>query len=315
MKRVARLVQEAIAQGKRDYAAFDAERYARLALTSGMQLGKAVLASQGDADSEPDSEPDSGDSDNVESNGEARVGGPDSAGVTTRSVQEELIAGYLRLLAEALVSGYLDQSFFHHVWVEHVPATLGDLVPPVQLPALAKAWNLCEGLAREPEWLGEYVNAQARTEAIGPLDQLDRFVARVLEPALQPVQATSLAPPFRVSVLDPRPQDDELVPDELVLCAPHVVGIKDLRRQSYVALLYRQRGESHFFGPLHSVTEFREASPAPAIAIDNGSVTIADHQVELPRIGQVRSYLAARAGFVVVTAHDSQRVWLIESSA
>lgn len=311
MRRVARLVQEAIARGKREYAAFDAERYARLALASGMRLGKAVVDSHEES-SQADGK---NNGDGLDHDDDASDSARAREAADAENPRDKVISGYLHLLAEALVAGHLDQSFFGHVWTEHIPATLGDVAPDEQLATMARVWNLCEGLAREPEWLGEYVFAHSHSDAIGPLDDLDRFLTRVLEPALQPVQAAGLTPPFQVSVLDPRPQDDEFIPDAIMLCAPHVVGIKDLRRESYVALLYRQRGESRFFGPLGSLTEFRETSPAPAIAIEDGAVTVADHAIELPRVGRVRSYLAARAGFIVVTAHDSQRIWLIESSA
>lgn len=229
---------------------------------------------------------------------------------------EEVVAAYLSIAREAIACHYVtgaNDTFFERCLVDLVPDQLALIAPDRRLPALAKVWNLCEGLAGEPAWLDQYVRARAGD--IHNIARLDEFLIEALTPALSPAAPAQWRAPYRVVTLDTRTVDDDFVPGEMRLCAPRVVHITDSRRDVHLAVLLARKGASRLFGPVRNLAEHVEAGAGPDVVLGDSAVRIGQHSVDLPWLGVSRRYVLAQAGFFVASAVNSQRLWILESTS
>jgi hypothetical protein len=243
---------------------------------------------------------------------EALRGQPDADGV---------LAGYLRLVQQGVGTGVVKQvapgpagwsNFLERLLVELVPARLPSVVGAKRLAVLVQVWNLGEGLLREPAWVDRYVNACSAT--LERLDQLEAFLVHTLEPVLAPPPPASWSGKTRVGVLDLRPVHAEFLPGRLRLAAPTVMCVEDRRRpELQIGVLLRRDRKSEPLGVVPGLGEYAEPGPLPEVSFADGGATVAAHAVPLPTFRRCQSFAVARAGYVVASAPDSQRLWVIES--
>jgi hypothetical protein len=242
--------------------------------------------------------------------------------------RDKVLAAWLTLAAEAVGLGYVDRASVHHLVTGQGPAPesltlLGRCLVRLsleQLPAypadravalLARMWNLCEGLAAQPLWLNRYV-ASAAVEAPA-LEKLDAFLATTLEPALAPARVSTFSGPFTLGILDLREVADEFLPGEMHLAAPSVLCVHDRRAEDVrVGLFLAPGGEPRVLGLQPCLGPGPEETP-PALELLQNAVRVNGREAALPLLGAPHRALAARSGFVVASAVDSQRLWVLET--
>lgn len=227
--------------------------------------------------------------------------------------------GYLRLIQEGVGRGYLQRTtdgawsnLMELVLVQFVPEQLPSLKPNRRLPELVKIWNLLEGLLGEPAWINQLVLARALE--FKHLNDLQTFLVEVLDPVLSPAPTAAWTGPFQQSVLDARPIDEDFLPGEMMLAAPRVMCIQDRRRPVRLGVLLQKSGKSEFIGPLPELEPFRESTPLPTVELKKNAIRIGENHFKLPRLNVPHQHAIARAGFVVASALDSQRIWVVESA-
>jgi len=194
-----------------------------------------------------------------------------------------------------------------------VPGGLYALPAARQLPALARAWNLLEGLERDqPAWVVRYVLSRLR-EDLESIEELEDFLALALEPVLTPPKPARFKGPFAVAVVDAREAVDGLLPGELYLAAPGVMCVADRRDPGLCTALFLRRGEATaLMGRVPRLPPYEERAVA-GVEVGPGAVTVRGARVPLPRLAHPHSHAASAAGFVVVSALDSQRLWVVET--
>jgi hypothetical protein len=231
------------------------------------------------------------------------------------------IGGYLRLVQQGVGRGVLKQaepgaagwsSFLERLLVELVPTRLPEVAPERRLQVLVDAWNLAEGLLREPAWVDRYVNACAA--ALTRLDGLEDFLTRMLGPVLTPAPPAVWTGLLKISVLDLRAAHDEFLPGRMHLAAPTVLCVEDRRRGGLQVGVFLRRGQkSEPLGVVFGLGVYEEAGKLPGVEIIDGKAKIGSRVADVPTLRRCHGFVVARAGFVVACAPDSQRLWVIES--
>ncbi|MCA9068264.1 MAG: hypothetical protein KDA84_05040 [Planctomycetaceae bacterium] len=234
-------------------------------------------------------------------------------------LQTQVYEGYLRLIQEGVGRGYLQQAtggnwsnLMELILVQFVPEQLPSIKPAKRLEELATVWNLLEGLLGEPAWINQLVLARALE--FKRLTDLQQFLVEVLDPVLSPAPNAAWTGPFQQTVLDARPIDEDFLPGEMMLAAPWVLCIKDRRRPVRLGVLLQKSGKSEFIGPLPELEPYRDSTPLPKVEVKKNAIQIGKHHFKLTRLNQPHQYAIARAGFVVASALDSQRIWVVESA-
>jgi hypothetical protein len=236
-----------------------------------------------------------------------------------------VLDAYLMLAVEAIGLGYLDRAGFDRFsegheaanlitlfWLQKIPNKAFDGEPEVQIDRLVKAWNAGEGLLGASPWLNRYVTSSLR--GLASIDELEAELMRVLEPALAAPAPSSFKGPFTISTIDAAQLDDRFLPGDMHLAAPAVLCVHDRKRDGvFAGVFLRPRGESSFLSlsPCLGVAPPEEG--VPAITLQESRVRIGDNRVALPLLKRAHRAVAARAGFCVVSAVDSQRLWIVES--
>jgi hypothetical protein len=224
---------------------------------------------------------------------------------------------FLALGAEAVARGVIGggapRSFLEHALTVVAPEGLAAVPVGRRVAALARLWNVGEGLAKEPPWLDAFVLAQAGRWH-DPATAAD-FVAEALAPALAPPAPSRWAAPFRPSIVDARALDDDFLPGPLHLAAPAVVAVRDRRRPVHLALLLRPGGASQLMGPVGALPAWDPPAGLPPVRGAERVVRIGGADVPLPAVHASESLVAAPGGFVVVAAVDSQRLWVLEAAS
>jgi hypothetical protein len=240
-----------------------------------------------------------------------------------------VMRAYLKLSAEAVGAGYLDRASVEHFssatkgalpdsanllgrcWVQVLPRQLPGRAIKEQLELLAQVWNLCEGLLAEPAWLNRYVAAAAAE--LNELSTLPDFLVQTLEPALVPARASEFKGPFKLAQLDARSLDDEFLPGTMHLAAPAVLCLHDRRREGVHATVFlAPQGQCRFLGLNPCLGEGRDEGPLPTVEFKANTAVINGVEAELPRLGKHYRVAVARSGFVVTSALDSQRLWVLD---
>jgi hypothetical protein len=261
----------------------------------------------------------------------ARLG----AAVGSRPSAGRVLEAYARLLVEAVGLGYIDRPglSFLSGEVAQMPASLTYLavllvrvVPPSfaegepavkrgvreQLDQIASMWNIGEGLLAQSAWLNRYLCAASGQ--VARMDDVEPALERALGPALSAPPPAAFEGPFSTIVLDASALDPAFLPGNMHLAAPAVLCVHDRRRPDlHAAVLLGQGGGSSFLGLFPCLGQGPHERGTPEVELLEGGARVGRHEVALPTLNAVHRAAIARAGFLVVAAVDSQRLWVVES--
>lgn len=239
-----------------------------------------------------------------------------------------VLDAYLRLLAEGVGQGYVGPApesseaepagLLQRLLLDVLPPRLARLSAQHALSLLARAWNIGEGVERSPRWMSRMASALIADPI--DADRLEEQVATALAPLLdQPARRARFAGPFVVRVLDLRPTLDAFLPGAMHVATPALVCVHDRRRAGVhlpVVLLPGDPPRALAPAPCPGIADGAGAgAPRPALAFAPERLTIERSMVELPTVADLHSIVALEAGFVVVAALDSQRLWIAEAAA
>jgi hypothetical protein len=228
-----------------------------------------------------------------------------------------VLRSYLRLVAEAVGMGCLahdgvQRDLLSELLVGQVPARLARVAPERRAACLASLWNLGEALLDEPPWL----NCFAVTFA-GEADDLlalPAHLAAVLEPVLVPPPPSQWVGPCALAVLDPRPLADSFLPGAMHLAAPAVVCVHDRRHDdTQVGVLLAHGGQSRLLGATPCLGATAHDGGHPAVAFTPGHLAVGAHRVALGWLREPLEQLVTATGFVLASAIDSQRLWIVDA--
>jgi hypothetical protein len=190
---------------------------------------------------------------------------------------------------------------------------LPELPADERLSLLARVWNLGEGLLREPDWVNGYVMSR-----IGELRSekcLETTLVDILGPLLEPAPAARWEAPFSVTLLSLRQADDEFLPGEMRLAAPTVLVVTDRRRPVRLGVHLRRMGQSIVLGAFGPSGAFPHEPAGVDVTWEGGGARIGAAKVMLPLLTVPFRFAVVRAGFLVASAADSQKLWIAESAA
>lgn len=242
-----------------------------------------------------------------------------------------VMEAYLRLLVEAIGMEVLDAAavfafpraeaqpaaanLLSLLLVEKIPRLFPAGPADAQLGLLAQAWNLGEGLLAEAPWLNRYV--ASALSPLASLDDLDEQLVRALEPALLASAPASFQGPFAVTTLSAREVDAVFLPGAMHLAAPAVLCVHDRKREGVHAGVFLRPGGASSFMPLTPCLGVAapdvENAGLPAASVAGGSLRIGGLEVPVPFLQRGHEVVVCRAGFVVASALDSQRLWVVET--
>jgi hypothetical protein len=222
-------------------------------------------------------------------------------------IQEGMALGHVRQAGQGQASNLLELCL-----TQRIPQETASWSKEECLRRLADVWNLGEGLAQQPMWINRYV--LTRVAELGALDGLEAFLVQVLGPVLSPPPPSDWKGSFHCTVLNPRDVDDDFLPGEMRLIAPVVAAVRDRLRDVTLGVMLEKQGRSRFLGPLAGLDGGYDEAPAPAVVLQTNGAKIGGRKVDLPLLTTPYRSLAARTGFVVAGAVDSQRLWVVECS-
>ncbi len=238
--------------------------------------------------------------------------------------QVEALRAYLRLGQEALARGLLipgaeeaeeaeetvePEGLLARLWLHTIPAQAAS-VPVEQLPAiLVDLWNLAQGLRGEGLWLDR---------AVGPcLDETTALgsVEATIATGLEALFSSGSEPDWArlwVGSLDLRPVASTFIPGRMHLLAPRVVCIHDRRSEDECVGLRLGEGGGELLGCIDCGEPHEDSRPLPPLDWSMRSVVrIGERAVDLPLLGQVHASLPVPDGYIVASAVDSQRLWVV----
>lgn len=191
-------------------------------------------------------------------------------------------------------------------------AQLAEAAAGRRLALLADTWNLLEGVLHEPGWVNAYVLARAGQLHKEP--SLEAFLRRALQPLFEPATRAQWQGPFRVATLSLRPCDDDILPGDMHLVAPAVLTVRDRRRDLGCGVVLRKQGQSELAGIFNQTSPFVEEPSAAPPSWQGEWLTLGNDRVQLPFLGEPFRWLQVHAGFVVASAVNSQKLWIVESA-
>jgi hypothetical protein len=254
-----------------------------------------------------------------------------------------VLDAYLRLVAEALRLGYVDPAscadlesgspptlnLLGRCLLDVVPRRLAAYGAEKRLGILARAWNVGEGLLRQPPWMARIANALLHD--LDDLDHLAQSVTGTLEPLLTEPRHSSFAGPFSVQVVDLRDLDDEFLPGTMHVAAPYVLCVHDrLRRDTHGAVALSAGGTCRSLGTTPCLADRaivggkapdEPSRPHPSdahtieVRVVQGRATVAGRKLALPTVHTEHAHVVVPSGFLAVSAVDSQRLWIVESAS
>lgn len=216
-------------------------------------------------------------------------------------------------VGEGYLSGDLEQSprnFLEFCLRQWLPEVLASLPEGEGVALLSRIWNLGESLLREPEWVNAYV--MSRIAAMAGTDSPEAFLVEVLRPLMEQAPAARWEAPYRVTLLSLRNDDDEFLPGEMQLVAPTVLVVTDRFRPARLGIHLLREGKSLVLGKFGLAGSFVEPLTAPTVHWEGGVARMGEDRVALPR---PFSWTVVSAGFLVSSAVDSQKLWIVESAA
>ncbi|QSQ21885.1 hypothetical protein JY651_43185 [Pyxidicoccus parkwayensis] len=242
--------------------------------------------------------------------------------------RDAVVGAWLKLAAEAVGLGHVDRASARYLLTGQgrIPETVTLTgrcllqLAPAQLPAypaekavalLTRTWNLCEGLAAQPVWMNRYV-ASAAAEAPA-LEKLDEFLVTTLAPALAPSRTSAFSGPFTLAMLDTRKLMDEFLPGDMHLAAPSVLCVHDRRAEDMkLGVFLAPEGKARFLGLMPCLGTGHEETP-PRLEVRPGAVRVNKRVATLPFLSTPHQTLVATSGYVVASAADSQRLWVLDT--
>ena len=230
-----------------------------------------------------------------------------------------LASAFCELLCEAVGRGYLAMSvhanptnLMEYCFRDWLVSRLAAVATDQQLPFLADAWNILEGLLREPRWVNAYV--MARVRELADEGSLASFLGRVLKPLFEPATTANWSGPFRVTLLSLRPGDDEFLPGDMHLVAPTILAVRDRRRDLSCGVVLRKQGKSELAGLFGDTSPYVEQPASTEPRWQGEWLAFGGERIQLPYLGEPARWLQADAGFVVASAVNSQKLWIVESA-
>ena len=234
---------------------------------------------------------------------------------------------FLALLGEAIGRGYLTQvtspehashyaqhsrwSCLLEYWLNlSIPIELPMLPPAQRLQRMATLWNLGENILRDQPWIDPYLLKKFAASP-PPLADVERQISSWMQPLLQPAQRAKWAPPFTVEMVDGRNIHPDFLPGELRLSTDALVCVRDRRLDGVFGGVFVHEARCEV------ITHHRDFGTATAngssttVHFQPGLATINGHAVPLPSLNRVHSHLVCDSGVVLVSAVDSQRLWVI----
>jgi hypothetical protein len=233
---------------------------------------------------------------------------------------ERTFAGLSALVHQGIGEGYLKSdpasepaNFLEFCIRDWLPEVLCVLPEEEHLPLLARVWNLGEGLLHEPEWVDGYV--MSRIGELRGQGTPEAILIDILRPLLEPAPAARWEGPYRVTLLSLRQADDEFLPGEMKLAAPTVLVVSDRRRPVRLGVHLCREGRSMVVGRFGPNARFPDEPNAVDVEWERGSVRIGDDRVSLAFLAEPFRWAVASAGYVVASASDSQKLWIVESAS
>ncbi len=235
-----------------------------------------------------------------------------------------LLRSYARLVAEAIGTGLLDlprveaqtggdgpRDLLAWGLLRAAPTLLPQCAPDRRPHHLATLWNLGEGILREPPWLNTY--ASTFVSAFTDLDALPTHLAALLAPVLRSRPGARWKGPFTTTIADTRPRLHGFLPGELHLAAPSVVCVHDRREATHLAILFSAGAPAQLFGPVPCLGRDHRDTSAPVASVAADVLTVDGTALALEHLHDPHTFAVSSGGFAVVSAVDSQRLWIIES--
>lgn len=233
---------------------------------------------------------------------------------------ERTLLGLASLVYQGIGEGYLNgepdsepRNLLEFCIRDWLPEALAGAPPGEHLPLLARVWNLGEGILREPEWINSYV--MSRIGELRGAKSLEAILEDILRPLLEPAPAARWQAPYRVTMLSLRPVDDAFLPGELRLAAPTVLVVSDRRRPMRLGIHLLRNGQSRVLGTFGPLAGFEDEPAGVEVAWEKGGARIGDEKVTLPFLDVPLRWALVRAGYLVASASDSQKLWIVESAA
>lgn len=233
----------------------------------------------------------------------------------------DTIENFLRLVFEGVGAGWIGPlqdhvsapTFLAHCLWTVVPYQLGKVPREKRAEVLRRVWNLGEGLAHEPLWLNQYVIT--RTDWSTDLETIDQHLAMILQPVVAPLPPADWTGKFQLHILNLRQQADSFVPGRMYLASPAVLCIEDrVNSMESLAILLQKSGKSEVLGTVGRLPDYVETFDAPSIQAMPDEISINGQKVAAPLIASPRQTVCVASGFVIVSADDSQRLWLVEAA-
>lgn len=238
-----------------------------------------------------------------------------------------IFLGWLKLVEEAVGLGYVrsglvtpedkcafaPENLLELLLVDLIPNKIAAGSPQGRAALLAKAWNLGEGLLAEPPWLNLVV-ASAMANVHSLLD-LEGRLLRILDTALAPRAKSAFTGPYSVKTLDLKDVDGAFLPGRMHFAEPALVCIHDRKRMDVVAgvLLGAKQAPSLAFRSPCLAEKTKPEPNLPTVSLTQAGVVIGDARVPLPLWTRGHSFAISRAGLIVTSALDSQRIWIAET--
>ena len=231
-------------------------------------------------------------------------------------VAEGVGAGMLGPLGASPRSALKRQGLLAWCLARLIPQSASQMPVDEALSAMATAWNLCEGMATLPAWMGRYVHARcAARDGLRELKDMPDFIAAALAPLLVAPPSPRWEGALSVSTLDLRDAHDHFLPGEIYPVAPSVVCVTDRRDpDAATAIFLRPDGKSELMGPTPALARWAgEGDALPAMKLAPEALALGPREVKIPTLRHPHSHALLPSGFAVVSAVDSQRVWIVES--
>ncbi len=201
-------------------------------------------------------------------------------------------------------------SFTELALLSWAPQGLPALGSAHQLQCLTTLFNLAEGLRAHAGWMDRFVLARA-PRALN-LEQVEAWLTHELTPLIEPDADVRWHGSWSARWVDCTPFAPDFLPGRMQLITPTVVSVADRRHPGRALALHVGPGGDHTLlgeGPTHP--DPFDAQALPTVELAPGRVTVGDQQLALPAVQSPREAIAVPSGVVVVSAEDSQRLWLL----
>ena len=236
-------------------------------------------------------------------------------------VDVDSIKNLVRMIYEGVGMGWLiphgegqpPATFLAHVLWNLVPHQLGQVAPKNRGIVLSRIWNLAEGLAREPQWMNQFVIS--RTDWSTDITKLESILTSILTPVLTPLPAARWDQPLGLHVIDLHKSQEGFLPGHMGLAAPAILSIEDRCRPGLFLAIWLKKGKnSEVLGLVRQLPEYHESYDPPKIDASEDAVNVNGIKIETPLLMTPHQVLCVSSGFVVISSEDSQRLWLVEAA-